>query len=126
MYKDHNRANIIGNTKNGSVILRDTSAGLEFECKLPDTTAGRDTYELVRGGYSLGASIGGKVSKDGDKWYREGGEVRREIHDLDLDHIAIVDKPAYDNAEVEARTANTNYSLYDAIIRFVKKNQVNL
>ena len=38
---------VLGRTTAGTLRLSEDSRGLKFECDLPDTTAGRDTYESV-------------------------------------------------------------------------------
>jgi len=47
---NHSDNAVLGRTTTGTLRLSEDSRGLKFECDLPDTTAGRDTYESVQRG----------------------------------------------------------------------------
>jgi HK97 family phage prohead protease len=48
---------VLGRTTSGTLRLREDSNGLAFECDLPDTQAGRDTYASVQRGDLNGCSF---------------------------------------------------------------------
>ena len=90
----HDPNQILGRTGNGSLRLDDDESRLRFELDLPDTTLGRDTYELARRGDIGGASVGMVVHQDD----RRGGV--REITQATLREISLVGRPAYSTARL--------------------------
>jgi HK97 family phage prohead protease len=116
MYASHDRSRLLGSSKSGTLTLRDSQDGLDFECILPDTEEGRSAAELVRRGDYGGMSFGFSVPKGGERWSNRG-KPHRELTDLDLHHISLVDQPAYSiGTEVKVRCADP-YSLQRAILR---------
>lgn len=55
---NHNPDHLLGRQSSGTLVMRSTDDGLEFDVDLPDTTLGRDLRELARRGDLRGASIG--------------------------------------------------------------------
>lgn len=55
---NHNPDYLLGRQSSGTLTLRATDEGLEFDINLPDTTIGRDLRELARRGDLQGGSIG--------------------------------------------------------------------
>lgn len=100
----HNTDIVIGRTKNGSLSLREDSVGLGFELTLPNTTDGKDAYELIRGGYVTGVSFGFSIKKE--EWRKgDKGELdNRRILDVELFEISPCAFPAYSETSVAARS----------------------
>lgn len=55
---NHNPDHLLGRQSSGTLVMRSTDDGLEFDIDLPDTTLGRDLRELARRGDLQGGSIG--------------------------------------------------------------------
>lgn len=55
---NHDTNHLLGRQSSGTLIVRATDDGLEFDVDLPDTTMGRDLRELARRGDLRGGSIG--------------------------------------------------------------------
>ncbi|WP_410669139.1 HK97 family phage prohead protease [Amycolatopsis sp. cmx-4-68] len=55
---NHNPDHLLGRQSSGTLVMRSTDAGLEFDVDLPDTSIGRDLRELARRGDLRGGSIG--------------------------------------------------------------------
>jgi uncharacterized protein len=98
---DHDGSRLLARTKNGSLRLRETQRGLEFDLDVPDTTLGRDVLTMTENGLVGGASFSFRVRPAGEKW--DG--IVRELRALDLVEIAIVSSfPAYSETQVFARS----------------------
>jgi HK97 family phage prohead protease len=96
---DHDFARVLGRTKSGTLTLRDTPTGLAFSVVLPDTSAGRDAWELASRGDMGGASVGMRVRSD--RW--EGN--RRLVVEAELvECSAVASHAAYPQTVVQARS----------------------
>lgn len=97
----------IGRTTNGTLKLTSDDKGLRYEVKLPNTTAGRDIYELVQRGDIDKSSFAFSLRDEGDKapeqWFFESDPPTRELLNLNLHDVAPVDGPAYSATTVSAR-----------------------
>ncbi len=62
--QNHDTNKLLGRVKNGSLRLRADDFGLHIECDLPDTSYGRDVYNLIQGGYNNGLSFGFTIIQD--------------------------------------------------------------
>ena len=62
--QNHDTNKLLGRVKNGSLRLRADDFGLHIECDLPDTSYGRDVYNLIQGGYNNGLSFGFTTIQD--------------------------------------------------------------
>src|SRR5689334_14594836 len=58
MLVDHEPSKILGRTKAGTLKLTQDDVGLRFDCTLPDTQIGRDTWENIRLGNLSDCSFG--------------------------------------------------------------------
>lgn len=95
----------IGRTKNNTLFLTEDARGLRVKIFPPQTQAGRDAMELIRGGFVNQMSFAFRVPKGGDEWQNKGGRSLRvlkevELHDGD---VSIVSYPAYAMTSAEAR-----------------------
>lgn len=97
---NHNSDTILGRTRSGTLRLLEDSTGLQFNCDLPDTQAGRDVREMIRRGDINQCSFG-FVAQD-DTWSRDG--KTRELVDVDLFDVSPVTYAAYPQTSVSARS----------------------
>lgn len=101
---NHHASEIIGRTKNGTLTLREDDHGLYVEIRPPNTTAGRDVVENIRGGYLDQMSFGFSVDEDGQKWSKtDKGERLRDLTDVDVFDVSVVAFPAYTKTSVSVR-----------------------
>lgn len=102
----HDIAQVLGNTKSGTLRLDSGEQELRFELDLPDTSTGRDAWETIKRGDVDGVSFGMIVTKD--KWSTEDRDERkvykRTILDAELYEISPVAFPAYPANEVSVRS----------------------
>lgn len=94
---------LLGTTRSGTLQLREDARGLAFELQLPDTTHGRDLAVLVERGDVAGCSFGFKVREGGDSWQQHGGQLVRELRDVELVEITLTADPAYTDTSVALR-----------------------
>ena len=95
----HDRGRPLARTgQDGGLVLEDGPIALRAAVLLPDTTEGRDTAVLVRRGVLAGFSVEFRIDEEGEKWQ---GDMLRVISKAELRGIAIVDRPAYDQATAE-------------------------
>jgi len=93
----HDKRELVANTKSGLVQLRTDSKGLAFEVTLPDTQRARDVRAMVDAGILTEMSFGFYTQED--KW--SGNE--RTLHKIDLREISIVSDAAYPQGGVSLR-----------------------
>jgi len=114
---------VLGRTTSGTLRLREDSNGLAFECDLPDTQAGRDTYASVQRGDLNGCSFAFMVNDQQMCSYREEeidededdesirSKVKRTLRAIvrtirdfaNLIDVSVVTHPAYPQTSVGAR-----------------------
>jgi uncharacterized protein len=89
----------------GSLEIRDTPEALEIEATLSDgTTWARDFLEAHRAGLIRGLSPGFRVPAGGERIERRGDSVLRSITRAELFEVSAVTRPAYGQAQIEARS----------------------
>ena len=99
---NHDYSNVLGRQSSETLKLYKDERGVRFELDLPETTLGRDVYELVKRGDLKGNSFGFTVEKD--NWEKRDGNVIRTIEKIkDLYEISIVSLPAYEATELTKR-----------------------
>lgn len=80
---DHDATKLLGRTRNRSLRLEETRAGLEFEIDLPNTGLANDVLELARAGSLGGASFGFTVKPAGERWIKNVRELRQvQLHEI--------------------------------------------
>jgi HK97 family phage prohead protease len=126
---NHNENFVLGRTTSGTLNLTGDNRGLYFQCDLPNTTAGKDTYESVKRGDLNGCSFAFTVDNERMCAYREE-DVDMEEGDMDEDDdldrssklkntvrkivrtirdfaslvdVSVVTHPAYPGTSVDAR-----------------------
>lgn len=95
--RQHDRGAALARTGGGGLVLTDGPEALRFAADLPATRDADDTLTLVKSGVLRGASLEFRAEAE-----RMDGDVR-VIERAALGGLAIVDKPAYDDAVIEAR-----------------------
>jgi HK97 family phage prohead protease len=104
MLVDHDSSKILGRTKAGTLTLTQDNAGLRFDCVLPDTQIGRDTWENIRLGNLSDCSFGFYCTDEDFSEDPQGRGLIRTVNDLDLFDCSVVTYPAYPGTEVNARS----------------------
>jgi Escherichia/Staphylococcus phage prohead protease len=123
---NHDVNNILGRTTSGTLTLRGDDKGLSFNCSLPNTQAGRDTFESVKRGDLSGCSFAFNLGQRSDGSSMESWNEEEEIDDekdlglrgkaaakkimvrtirdfASLMDVSVVTYPAYGNTSIAAR-----------------------
>lgn len=90
---EHHVEWLLATTDSGTLRITDEARGLSYEADLPDTTAGRDCYELVRTGRMPYSSMGFTCFED--KFRHDGSALVRHLISLRLSEVSPVSQPAY-------------------------------
>jgi HK97 family phage prohead protease len=99
---NHDPNIVLGRNKAGTLRLSEDSAGLFYECDLPDTQLVRDmVLEPIRRGDVNQCSFG--FSTRNDKWAKVDGEWIRTLLEVDLFDVSPVTYPAYQSTDVAVR-----------------------
>jgi len=104
--QNHDTNKLLGRVKNGSLRLRTDDFGLHIECDLPDTSYGRDVYNLIQGGYNTGLSFGFTTIQD--RWEVQEINGRQEqvcyLLEVRLYEVSFcVSFPAYEDTNSSVR-----------------------
>jgi HK97 family phage prohead protease len=102
---NHDLSQVLGRTKSGSLRLTEDSIGLRFELDLPDTSMGRDAFELIKRKDVTGVSFGFFIRAE--EWIKGDDKTpnKRIIKDVELFEISLCPFPAYESTSVSARSA---------------------
>ncbi len=100
---NHDTGKPLGRTTNGTLTLRDTESGLAYECKLPETSWGKDARESISRGDVTGMSFGFRVLQDEWAYPKDSDIVVRTILEAELFEVSPVTFPAYPESVAEAR-----------------------
>ena len=95
---------LLGTTRAGTLKLTEDAHGLRFDLALPDTSHGRDLAILVDRGDVSGCSFGFTVPDGGDRWEQRGGQLVRELLNIELREITLTADPAYADTTVAKRS----------------------
>lgn len=96
---DHDKGRLLGRTASGTLRLRESARGLEFDLDVPETALGNDILVMAQRGDLGGASIGFRAEKEA--WPTRG---RRELRAVKLLEISIVHAhAAYADTSVSVR-----------------------
>lgn len=118
MYYGHDSNRVLASRSNGSLELTETANGLKVRAALPDTTDGRDTITLVRGGYVEEMSIGFSAIKEEWTWGKRGERDLREILEAKLYEVSVVALGANGATYIRACDAPTDADAYRALKDF--------
>lgn len=99
---NHDANIVLGRNKSGTLRLSEDSAGLFYECDVPDTQLVRDMVlaPIERGDVNQ-CSFG--FSTNADKWAKVDGEWIRTLLEVDLFDVSPVTYPAYQATDVAVR-----------------------
>lgn len=104
----HDYAKPLASRSAGTLEIRETDQALEIEATLSAEMRGvsfvADFLAAHRAGLIRGLSPGFRVSPNGERIERAGDGLLRTITKAELFEISAVTRPAYDNAQIEARS----------------------
>lgn len=104
---DHESDQLLGRTKSGTMRLAVDSAGLRYECDLPDTALARDLTALIARGDVSGSSFAFSLADGGAHWLTEGRREIRVITKVEaLYDVGPVTYPAYEATTTGTRSAD--------------------
>ena len=106
---NHDWTRDLGSTKKGNLELTEDNIGLRAQCTISD----KDVIEMAKRGDLVGWSFGffDRDVKNGV----ENGMLTREVNDLDLEEVSILDRskvPAYDGTLIMARSEDSEKKLF--------------
>lgn len=106
---DHDWKRDLGSTKKGNLELTEDNIGLRARCTISD----KDVMEMAKRGDLVGWSFGfyDRDVKNGV----ENGMLTREVNDLDLEEVSILDRskvPAYEGTLIMARSEDSDKRLF--------------
>jgi len=103
---DFNRP--LASTRAGSLRLEDRDDALVFEAEITAemaaSTTGRDALAMIRGRLATGVSPGFRVPPGGDEVRQVQDGLLRVVRSAELHELSVVTRPAYQHAQVEARS----------------------
>lgn len=99
---DHQSANILGRTANGTLSVEIDSEGVHFTAKPPKTTVAQDVLALVRDGYVRGCSFAFECLEDDIQ--RLEGRLVRIVKRAHVYALTITGIPAYPATTAEVRS----------------------
>jgi HK97 family phage prohead protease len=125
---NHNADHVLGRTSAGTLRLTADSKGLNFECDLPNTSAGNDVRESIKRGDICGCSFAFKLDPNGgDDEFTEcrgdDGEpaILRTIRNVQvLQDVSPVTYPAYGGTSISARFNQVTSEVRKAVQRFAE------
>lgn len=100
-YNHGDSALILARTRGGSLQLNIDDYGLKFRATLPNTTSANDVYELVKSGIIDKCSFAFRCEEES---YNQETHTRTILKIKRLYDVSVVDIPAYDDTNVEARS----------------------
>ena len=106
---NHDWQRDLGSTKKGSLELNEDNIGLRAKCTITDS----EVMEMAKRGDLVGWSFGfyDRDVKNGV----ENGMLTREVNDLDLEEVSILDRskvPAYDGTLIMARSEDCENDMF--------------
>lgn len=100
-YNHNDSALVLARVRGGSLTLTPDSTGLYFRAKLFNTTVAKDIYTLVKEGGIDRCSFSFLVLEDS---YNKDTRTRSIKKFKEIFDVSVVDIPAYDDTNVEARS----------------------
>lgn len=100
-YNHENSVPVLARTRNGSLVTSIDNEGLKYSATLANTTVARDVYTLVKEGMLNQCSFAFTVKRSE---YDKVTHTRRILEIDKVFDISIVDIPAYEDTNVEARS----------------------
>lgn len=106
---NHDWQRDLGSTKKGNLELAEDNIGLRAKCTITD----KDVMEMAKRGDLVGWSFG-FYDRDVTNGV-ENGMLSREVNDLDLEEVSILDRskvPAYDGTLIMARSEDSEGNMF--------------
>lgn len=101
----HDPEKPLASTEAGSLTLRDDDDALHIEARVAATTSwATDALAALAAGLTKGISPGFRVAPGGDIVTRSANGLLRTVNAADLFEISLVTRPAYDAAQIAARS----------------------
>lgn len=127
---NHNRDLILGTTKNGTLKVSEDQYGLRIELTPRDTPTTREWMGHVESGAIDKMSFKFSLKdKGGERWLRgDSGESVRELLNVKLFDVSLVDFPAYESTSVGVRSIEEIRSEGEAILaheQLAAKEKIN-
>jgi len=115
----HDPEKPLASTEAGSLTLRDDDDALHIEARVAPTTSwAHDALAALAAGLTKGISPGFRVAPGGDVVTRSADGLLRTVNAAELFEISLVTRPAYDAAQIAARSwALANDEAPDAGLR---------
>lgn len=102
----------------GTLDIRDGDDAVTFEARISPDMAGvswvRDVLAAARAGLIVGLSPGFRVAQGGERIEARGGEMLRTVTAAALFELSAVTRPAYPEAQIEARAWTPDHDRPDA------------
>lgn len=108
-YFNHDMGQILGNTRAGTLILRDSRRGLVAEIEPPSWAKG--IVESVERGDIRGMSFGFRTKPEWVEWDFDQPVPVRTVHDMTVSEVSIVSRPAYKATDIEAAQRSLEVAL---------------
>lgn len=103
----HDPEKPLASTEAGSLTLRDDDDALHIEARVAATTSwANDALAALAAGLTKGISPGFRVQSGGDMVTRSADGLLRTVTAADLFEVSLVTRPAYDAAQIAARSWN--------------------
>lgn len=124
LFFNHNNNFLLASTSTGNLKLEERDDGLYFSSNIINTSYGEDVKKLVRAGELKGVSFSFSVVKE--EWKKKNNEVYRNVKELRLYEISLVQSPAYKDtfANIRNYLRNVNYADDEINEIFEKPNYV--
>jgi|YNPBryulayer2012_1023412.scaffolds.fasta_scaffold00386_4 HK97 family phage prohead protease len=110
---NHDESLLLGRTLSGTLVLSDDQRGLRVQIALPNTTYARDLVVLLERGDISQMSFAFRAVRD--RFIKEGGEVVRELAEVELYDVSVVTYPAYPETTADLRSRAGAARFYDPI-----------
>jgi HK97 family phage prohead protease len=102
----HDMAQPLGSVESGTAKVWQDDRGVQFTCKLPDTSWADDLASLISDGIVRSMSFGFSVPPGGDDWTTQSdGTTLRTVNTALLYECSVVTAPAYAQTSVSLRSA---------------------
>lgn len=89
----------------GNLELMLTERGLDFKFDCPETVKGEELLQHIKRGEIDSCSFAFTNPDDGERWYKEGDMLKREVTKIDrIYDVSMVFYPAYEETSVSARS----------------------
>jgi HK97 family phage prohead protease len=100
----HDDSKILGRVSSGTATVTQDDDGVQFTCKLPDTSTARDLIALMERNDLSQMSFGFSVVPNGDDWQDVDGQIIRTVNTAILYELSVVGNPAYTESSVSLRS----------------------